>query len=116
LLTDLAQRGLLDDTLVIWGGEFGRMPMSESGSGRDHNPWGYTVWLTGAGTRGGYAHGATDAVGLRATEMKVHISELHATILYALGLDAEQLTWFHNGLEERLIGQTGARPVKELFA
>jgi hypothetical protein len=116
LLADLAQRGLLDDTLVIWGGEFGRMPMSESGKGRDHNPWGFCCWLAGAGVRGGYAHGATDAVGLRAAENKVHVSDLHATLLYALGLDSERLTWFHNGLEEKLVGQAGAKVVREIYA
>lgn len=116
LLTDLSQRGLLDDTLVVWGGEFGRMPMSEQGAGRDHNPWGFCYWLAGAGVKGGYAHGATDPVGLRAEQDKVHISNLHATILWALGIDPYQLTWPHNGLEERLIGVEGAAPVKELFA
>jgi uncharacterized protein (DUF1501 family) len=115
LLADLSQRGLLDDTLVIWGGEFGRMPMSESGKGRDHNPWGYCCWLAGAGVRGGYAHGATDAVGLRAAENKVHVSDFHATLLHALGLDSGRLTWFHNGLEEKLVGQTGAKVVREIF-
>ncbi len=115
LLTDLAQRGLLDDTLVIWGGEFGRMPMSEQGTGRDHNPWGYCCWLAGAGVRGGYAHGATDAVGLRAETDKVHVSQFHATLLYALGLEPERLTWSHNGLEEKLTGPAGAEPVTELF-
>ncbi len=84
LLLDLQQRGLLDETLVIWGGEFGRMPMSEQGKGRDHNPWGYSVWLAGAGVRGGFAYGATDEVGLRAVENKVHIHDLHATILHLL--------------------------------
>lgn len=106
LLTDLKQRGLWDDTLVIWGGEFGRMPMSESGNGRDHNPWGYTVWLAGGGIRGGITYGSTDEVGLRAVEQKVHIRNLHATILHLLGLDHEGLSFFHNGLDERLIGPT----------
>jgi hypothetical protein len=116
LLTDLSQRGLLDDTLVVWGGEFGRMPMSEQGTGRDHNPWGFCYWLAGAGVKGGYVHGTTDPVGLRAEKDKVHISNLHATILWALGIDPEGLTWPHNGLDERLIGVEGAAPVKELFA
>ena len=116
LLTDLSQRGLLEDTLVIWGGEFGRMPMSEQGKGRDHNPWGFSYWLAGAGVRSGHVHGATDGVGLRAAENKVHISNLHATILWSLGLDPERLTYFHNGLEEKLTGVEGARVVKELFA
>ncbi len=115
LLCDLAQRGLLDDTLVIWGGEFGRMPMSEQGKGRDHNPWGYSVVLAGAGVRGGFAYGATDEFGLRAAENTVHVHDLHATILHLLGLDHEALTWFHNGREERLTDVAG-RVVKEILA
>ena len=106
LLRDLKQRGLWDDTLVIWGGEFGRMPMSESGTGRDHNPWGYSVWLAGGGVKGGMAYGATDAVGLRAEENPVHIRNLHATILHLMGVDPNALSFLHNGLEERLIGPT----------
>lgn len=106
LLRDLKQRGLWDDTLVIWGGEFGRMPMSESGTGRDHNPWGYSVWMAGGGVKGGMAHGSTDAVGLRAEEKPVHIRNLHATILHLMGIDPNLLTFSHNGLEERLIGPT----------
>jgi Protein of unknown function (DUF1501) len=115
LLHDLARRGLLDETLVIWGGEFGRMPMSEQGVGRDHNPWGYSVWLAGAGVRGGTAVGATDAVGLRAAENKVHVHDLHATILHLLGLDHTLLTYFHNGREERLTDVSG-RIVREVLA
>ena len=107
LLTDLERRGLLDDTLVIWGGEFGRMPMSEQGKGRDHNPWGYSVWLAGAGTKGGFAYGATDPIGLRAAENPVHVNDLHATILHILGFDHEHLTFFHNGLDQRLTGVAG---------
>jgi uncharacterized protein (DUF1501 family) len=115
LLKDLKRRGLLDDTLVICGGEFGRMPMSEQGKGRDHNPWGYTVWLAGGGVKGGFAHGATDAVGLRAAEHKVHVHDLHATLLHLLGLDHERLTYFHNGRDERLTDVAG-RVVKEVLA
>jgi hypothetical protein len=102
LLRDLRQRGLLDDTLVIWGGEFGRMPMSEQGTGRDHNPWGYTVWMAGGGVKRGMTYGATDPIGLRAEEKTVHIHDLHATILHLLGFDHELLTYFHNGRDERL--------------
>jgi hypothetical protein len=116
LLQDLRRRGLLDDTLVVWGGEFGRMPMSEQGTGRDHNPWGYTVWLAGGGVKGGFAHGATDAVGLRAAESKVHVRNLHATILHLLGIDHEDLSFFHNGLNERLIGPAEVSIVKEVLA
>jgi hypothetical protein len=115
LLTDLRRRGLLDDTLVIWGGEFGRMPMSEQGKGRDHNPWGYSVVLAGAGVRGGFAYGGTDPFGLRAVENKVHVHDLHATILHLLGLDHERLTYFHNGREERLTDVAG-RVVTEILA
>ncbi|MFK8111584.1 MAG: DUF1501 domain-containing protein [Rubripirellula sp.] len=104
LLQDLKQRGLLEDTLVIWGGEFGRMPMSEQGKGRDHNPWGYSVWLAGAGIHGGRAYGATDEVGLRAVTDKVSVNDFHATLLHLLGLDHNELTHFHNGLDKRLTG------------
>ena len=107
LLRDLKQRGLLDDTLVVWGGEFGRMPMSEQGVGRDHNPWGYTLWFAGAGVRRGFAYGATDPVGLRAVENPVHVHDIHATILHLLGLDHEALTFFHNGREDRLTDVAG---------
>lgn len=117
LLQDLKQRGLWDDTLVIWGGEFGRMPMSESGKGRDHNPWGYSYWLAGGGVKAGHVHGATDEIGLRAVEDKVPVSNLHATILHLLGVDPAALTYLHNGLDERLIGPTDEyHPVTEILA
>ncbi len=107
LLKDLRRRGLLDETLVIWGGEFGRMPMSESGRGRDHNPHGFTTWLAGAGIKGGTIHGATDAVGLRAEVDPVHVHDLHATILHLLGLDHTRLTFPHNGRDDRLTDTAG---------
>jgi hypothetical protein len=107
LLRDLKARGLLDDTLVIWGGEFGRMPMSEQGTGRDHNPWGYSVVLAGAGVRGGMSHGATDAIGLRAEQNPVHVHDLHATLLHLLGIDHEHLTYLHNGRKDRLTEVAG---------
>jgi hypothetical protein len=107
LLTDLKRRGLLDSTLVIWSGEFGRMPMSESGKGRDHNPHGFTVWMAGAGIKGGTIHGATDPVGLRAEVDRVHVHDLHATILHLLGLDHTRLTFPHNGRDERLTDTAG---------
>ncbi len=107
LLLDLKRRGLLDDTLVIWGGEFGRMPMSESGKGRDHNPHGFSYWLAGAGVKGGTVHGATDEVGLRAAVDRVHVHDLHATILHLMGLDHTMLTFPLNGREERLTGTEG---------
>src|SRR4051794_10337201 len=107
LLQDLKRRGLFESTLVIWGGEFGRMPMSESGRGRDHNPHGFTVWLAGGGVKGGIAHGATDGVGLRAEVDRVHVHDLHATILHLLGLDHTRLTFPHNGRDDRLTDTAG---------
>jgi hypothetical protein len=102
LLADLKRLGLLDSTLVIWGGEFGRTPMSEGSNGRDHDPYGFTTVLAGGGVKGGYVHGATDEFGLRAAEGKVHVHDLHATILRLMGLDHEKLTFKHNGRDERL--------------
>jgi hypothetical protein len=101
LLKDLKRRGLLDSTLVVWGGEFGRTPMSESGVGRDHNPWGFTTWMAGGGVKGGVCHGATDEVGLYAVQDRVHVHDLHATILNCLGMDHKKLTFLHAGREER---------------
>jgi hypothetical protein len=101
LLKDLKRRGLLDSTLVIWGGEFGRTPMSESGNGRDHNPYGFTMWMAGGGIRGGVTHGTTDELGLYAVEHRTHVHDLHATILHCLGLDHRQLTFLYNGRDER---------------
>jgi hypothetical protein len=101
LVKDLKQRGMLDSTLVVWGGEFGRTPMSESGDGRDHNPYGFTMWMAGGGIRGGVTFGATDEIGLWAVEDKVHVHDIHATILHCCGLDHEQLTFLHNGRDER---------------
>ena len=102
LLTDLKQRGLLDDTLVVWGGEFGRTATSESGDGRDHNHWGFSMFLAGGGVRGGMAYGQTDDFGFRAVADKVHVHDLHATILHLLGLDHEKLTYRYAGRDFRL--------------
>jgi hypothetical protein len=107
LLKDLKSRGLLDSTLVIWGGEFGRMPMSEGSDGRDHNPHGFSMWLAGGGVKGGQVIGGTDAVGLRAVEDRTHTHDLHATILHLLGLDHTRLTYPHNGRNERLTDVAG---------
>ncbi len=107
LLKDLKRRGLLDSTLVVWGGEFGRMPMSESGRGRDHNPYGFSYWMAGGGVKGGTIHGATDALGLRAVTDRVHVHDLHATILHLLGLDHTRLTFTHNGRDDRLTDTKG---------
>jgi uncharacterized protein DUF1501 len=102
LLKDLKRRGLLDSTLVIWGGEFGRTPMSESGKGRDHNPFGFTMWMAGGGVKPGMVYGATDEVGLYAVENRAHLHDIHATILHLMGLDHEELTFLNNGRDERL--------------
>jgi hypothetical protein len=102
LLKDLEARGLLDETLVIWGGEFGRTPAAEGSNGRDHHPYGFTMWLAGGGVRGGMAYGATDEFGWDAVENPVHVHDLHATILHLLGLDHEKLTYRHNGRDYRL--------------
>ncbi|MFT4547401.1 MAG: hypothetical protein ACI8XO_003600 [Verrucomicrobiales bacterium] len=102
LITDLKQRGLLDETLVIWGGEFGRTPMSEKGDGRDHNPTGFTMWMAGGGVKGGQTIGATDELGLHAVEDKLHVHDLHATILRLLGLDHTRVVYMHKGRPERV--------------
>ena len=115
LLTDLKQRGLLEDTLVVWCGEFGRMPMSEQGKGRDHNPWGYCGWIAGAGVSGGRSYGATDSIGLRAETDKVHVNEFHATLMHLMGMDHRRLTFEHNGLEERLTGPSEVKVVEGLL-
>jgi len=101
LLADLKARGLLEETLVVWGGEFGRTPFNEKGKGRDHNPWGFTMWMAGGGVQGGRSIGSTDEIGLRAIERKAHVHDLHATILHALGLDHVKVTYLHNGRSER---------------
>ena len=101
LLRDLRSRGLLDETLVVWGGEFGRTPMSEKGTGRDHNPTGFTMWMAGGGVQGGQAIGSTDEVGLRAVEDRLHVHDLHSTILWLMGLDAMELVYTHQGRPER---------------
>ena len=115
LLKDLKRRGLLEDTLVIWGGEFGRTPMSEKGDGRDHNPNGFTMWFAGGGVRGGQTLGTTDDLGLHAVDQRVHIHDLHATILHLMGVDARQLTYLHQGRPERPTQNEG-RPFIPLFA
>ncbi|HEY1186504.1 MAG TPA: DUF1501 domain-containing protein [Gemmata sp.] len=102
LLRDLKQQGLLDETLVLWGGEFGRTPTSEGASGRDHNNHGFTVWMAGGGVKGGMAYGATDEFGFAAVDKKVHIHDLHATILHLMGIDHEKLTYRYSGRDFRL--------------
>src|SRR6266849_3346530 len=101
LLSDLKQRGMLKDTLVVWGGEFGRTPFNELTTGRDHNPWGFTMWMAGGGAKGGQYIGTTDEIGLRAVEQPVHVHDIHASILHLLGLNHVSLTYMHNGRAER---------------
>ena len=102
LLSDLKRTGMLEDTLVIWGGEFGRTPTSENGNGRDHNHWGFTMWMAGGGVRGGMSYGESDDFGFRAAENRLHIHDLHATILHLMGIDHERLTYRHAGRDFRL--------------
>jgi hypothetical protein len=108
LLSDLKQRGMLDSTLVIWHGEFGRMPISQRMDGRDHNPYGFTVWMAGGGTRGGRIVGATDEYGYKAVEQRKSVNDLHATLLHCLGFDHEKLTFPYNGRNMRLTDVSGA--------
>jgi hypothetical protein len=115
LLCDLKRRGLLDETLLVWTGEFGRTPTGENGKGRDHSPRGFSVWLAGGGVKGGQAFGATDDFGYAAVENKVHVHDLHATILHLMGLDHTLLTYFHGGRDMRLT-DVGGRVVRELLA
>jgi uncharacterized protein (DUF1501 family) len=116
LLTDLKRRGLLKDTLVIWGGEFGRTPTVQvKTDGRDHNPEGFTVWLAGGGVKAGFRYGATDDYGWFAAEDKVHLHDFHATLLYLMGLDHERLTYRHAGRDFRLTDVEG-RVVREIMA
>jgi hypothetical protein len=114
LLQDLKQRGLLEDTLVVWGGEFGRTPTTEGKSGRDHNHYGFTMWLAGGGVRGGMVFGATDDFGFKAVENRVHVHDFHATMLHLMGLDHEKLTYRYSGRDYRLTDVHG-RVVKEIL-
>lgn len=118
LLKDLKRSGLLDETLVIWGGEFGRQPTAEyeQGTGRDHNSYGFTMWMAGGGIKGGISYGATDELGSAAVENRLHVRQLHATALHLLGLDPNRLTYFFGGLDQRLVGVEGAEPIHEIIA
>jgi uncharacterized protein (DUF1501 family) len=102
LLKDLKRRGLLDSTLVVWGGEFGRTPVAQGGDGRDHNPFGFTMWLAGGGVKGGTVYGATDEFGYHAVQDKVQVHDLHATMLHLLGFDHTKLTFRFGGRDMRL--------------
>jgi hypothetical protein len=114
LLTDLKRRGLLDETLVVWGGEFGRTPMSEKGDGRDHNPTGFSMWMAGGGVKAGQTYGATDEVGLHAVEDRLHVHDIHSTILALLGVDHRKLVYLHKGRMER-IDQNEGRVYRDIM-
>ena len=115
LLTDLKARGLLESTLVVWGGEFGRTPFSEKGNGRDHNPWGFSMWMAGGGVKGGQIVGSTDEIGLRAVDKPAHVHDLHATMLHLMGLDHHKVVYQHNGRMERPTIVSGS-VIRELLA
>jgi len=115
LLGDLKERGLLDDTLIVWGGEFGRTPVSENGNGRDHNPHGFMMWLAGGGVKGGMTYGESDDFGFKAMQNRMHIHDLHATLLHLLGIDHERLTYRHAGRDFRLTDVHG-HVAKEILA
>ena len=116
LLKDLKRRGLLEETLVVWGGEFGRTPMSEKGDGRDHNPTGFSMWMAGGGVKGGQSIGATDELGLYAVKDRMHVHDIHASILWLLGLDNMALTYDHKGRPERPTINEGAFNAKLIGA
>jgi len=118
LLKDLKRRGLLEETLVVWGGEFGRQPTAEyaKGTGRDHNAAGFTMWMAGGGIKGGISFGTTDELGNQAADNPTHVKKLHATILHLMGLDPNHLTYLHGGLEKKLVGVEGADYIPELIA
>lgn len=117
LLQDLRRRGLLDETIIVWGGEFGRQPTAEyaKGTGRDHNAYGFTMWLAGGGIKGGVSVGQTDELGSAAVEDRCHVKNLHATILLQLGLDPNKLSYFYNGLDQKLVGVEGAEPIRKII-
>src|SRR5262249_44827246 len=117
LINDLKQRGLFEQTLLVWGGEFGRQPTAEyaRGTGRDHNAYGFTMWLAGGGIKGGVSVGKTDELGSAAVEKPFHVKHLHATVLHQLGVDPERLTYFYAGLDQKLVGVEGASPIKEII-
>jgi hypothetical protein len=116
LITDLKQRGLFDETLIVWGGEFGRQPTAEyeKGTGRDHNSYGFTMWMAGGGLPGGVSIGTTDELGSAAVEKPYHVKHLHATILLQMGIDPNRLTYFHAGLDQKLVGVEHTEPIAEL--
>ncbi len=118
LLKDLKQRGMLEETLIVWGGEFGRQPTAEyaKGTGRDHNSYGFTMWLAGGGVKGGISLGETDELGSKAVVDPFHVKHLHATSLHLLGFDPNRLTYFYGGLDQKLVGVEGAEPIHPVIA
>jgi uncharacterized protein (DUF1501 family) len=118
LLKDLKARDLLDETLIVWGGEFGRQPTAEyeKGTGRDHNSYGFTIWMAGGGIKGGVSLGQTDELGSSAVEDKCHVKHMHATILQQLGLDSGKLSYFFGGLDNKLVGVEGAQPLWKIIS
>ena len=117
LLKDLKQRGLLDNTLVVWGGEFGRQPTAEyaEGTGRDHNSYGFTMWMAGGGVKGGTSVGETDEIGSTAVTDRYHVKHLHSTVLTQMGLDPDKLSYFYGGLDQKLVGVEGAEPIHQII-
>jgi len=116
LITDLKQRGMLEETLIVWAGEFGRTPMSQGGSGRDHHNKAMSVWMAGAGIRGGIVHGSTDDLGYAAIEKITTVHDLHATMLHQLGIDHNAFSFKFQGLDARLSGVEGAKVMKDILA
>ena len=117
LIADLKRRGLLDETLIVWGGEFGRQPTAENaqGTGRDHNSYGFTMWAAGGGIKGGVSVGATDELGSAAVERPLHVKQLHATILHQMGIDPNRLSYFYGGLDQKLVGVEPVEPIREII-
>src|SRR5205823_10914458 len=113
----LRQRGMLDETLVVWGGEFGRQPTAEyaQGTGRDHNAYGFTMWLAGGGVKGGVSVGTTDDIGSAAVESPFHVKHLHATILHQMGIDPNRLAYFYGGLDQKLVGVEEVKPIEQII-
>ena len=117
LIQDLKQRGMLEETLIVWGGEFGRQPTAEyeKGTGRDHNAFGFTMWMAGGGVKGGVSHGQTDDIGANAVEHPLHVKDLHATVLHLMGLDPNRLSFFHGGLDQKLVGVEPVDPIHAIL-
>ena len=118
LISDLKQRGMLDETLIVWGGEFGRQPTAEyaKGTGRDHNSYGFTMWMAGGGIKGGTSYGETDEIGSAALpDSKLHVRNMHATVLDRMGLDQNNLSYFYGGLDQKLVGVEGAKPIHRIM-